>query len=320
MKHTIDIPEPCHEKWKDMTPTEKGRHCANCQKEVIDFTNYSDAQIIQHIQNNKNICGVFRNEQLNRELQVPKKQRFRRMAAALVGISSLISFSEPVYAQISQTETNTQKVIAPKLDSISWVQITGTVYNSEKVPLVNVQVFTKNENIRTVTDENGAFLIAIPKEKFQKEIDLVASHTDYETKTLAINQNDSNLYVELLKTDAAAKQREITGTVYDKDTNELLIGANIIFQKTGTATDIDGNFTLSVPPEIVALTVSYVGYNSQDVPINRDTKTMEIKLENADISSVGVMGVCAISAKDIAQPPSGRIRMLINRFIYKFFR
>ena len=32
------IQEPCHENWDDMTPSEKGRHCAVCDKQVVDFT------------------------------------------------------------------------------------------------------------------------------------------------------------------------------------------------------------------------------------------------------------------------------------------
>lgn len=32
------INEPCHENWSEMTPQEQGRHCAKCDKVVVDFT------------------------------------------------------------------------------------------------------------------------------------------------------------------------------------------------------------------------------------------------------------------------------------------
>jgi hypothetical protein len=32
------IPEPCHEDWERMTPTERGRHCASCDKVVVDLS------------------------------------------------------------------------------------------------------------------------------------------------------------------------------------------------------------------------------------------------------------------------------------------
>ena len=39
----------------------------------------------------------------------------------------------------------------------------------------------------------------------------------------------------------------ISGNVSDIITNEGLIGVNIISNKTGTSTDINGNYTLSLP-------------------------------------------------------------------------
>ena len=32
------INDPCHENWNEMTPQEQGRHCAKCDKVVVDFT------------------------------------------------------------------------------------------------------------------------------------------------------------------------------------------------------------------------------------------------------------------------------------------
>lgn len=58
-------------------------------------------------------------------------------------------------------------------------------------------------------------------------------------------------------------QKTITGTVKDNSTNEPLIGATVLVDGTtiGTATDIDGNYTLSVPLSASRLTISYVGYS-----------------------------------------------------------
>lgn len=58
-KPAIFIPEPCHEDWKKMTPKEQGRHCAMCNKVVVDFTGYSKGQVIDFIQArpNEKVCG-----------------------------------------------------------------------------------------------------------------------------------------------------------------------------------------------------------------------------------------------------------------------
>ena len=67
----------------------------------------------------------------------------------------------------------------------------------------------------------------------------------------------------LLLITVVAHSQEITvkGTVLSRVDNEPLIGATVLCEvnKKGTATDIDGNFTLSVP-EGSAIKVTYVGY------------------------------------------------------------
>ena len=66
----------------------------------------------------------------------------------------------------------------------------------------------------------------------------------------------------LLTTAVALAQNKITGTVYE-DTGEPCIGATVMVQgtKQGTKTDLDGNFTIVVPPG-KKLVFSYVGMQS----------------------------------------------------------
>lgn len=61
---------------------------------------------------------------------------------------------------------------------------------------------------------------------------------------------------------------EVKGKVYD-DSGEPLIGATIIVKGTtiGTSTDYDGNYSLKMPYGQNYITVSYVGYNTQDIPV-----------------------------------------------------
>lgn len=66
MQYTIQIPKPCHESWDAMTPEQDGRHCAQCCKTVVDFTNWLQEDILDYMQQGKgNVCGRFRPEQLN---------------------------------------------------------------------------------------------------------------------------------------------------------------------------------------------------------------------------------------------------------------
>jgi len=52
-----------------MSPSEKGRHCAACQKTVIDFTVMSDTEVLRYMaQAGPHVCGRLAPDQLNRPL------------------------------------------------------------------------------------------------------------------------------------------------------------------------------------------------------------------------------------------------------------
>lgn len=70
---TIKIPEPCHEGWNNMTPSEKGRFCSSCEKEVIDFSKKRDEELVKELEGKSNICGRFKSSQLNREVTLERK-------------------------------------------------------------------------------------------------------------------------------------------------------------------------------------------------------------------------------------------------------
>lgn len=66
-----------------------------------------------------------------------------------------------------------------------------------------------------------------------------------------------------------AEDRTITGTVTDATNGEPLIGANILVVGTtiGTVTDVDGEFSLTVPDDAQELEISYTGYAAKRVAI-----------------------------------------------------
>jgi hypothetical protein len=65
MKYAIQIPKPCHEPWNKMSAENNGRHCSQCSKTVVDFTQWEKEDILQYIQKEPGkTCGRFRQEQL----------------------------------------------------------------------------------------------------------------------------------------------------------------------------------------------------------------------------------------------------------------
>jgi len=82
----------------------------------------------------------------------------------------------------------------------------------------------------------------------------------------------------------AQNKRVIKGQVIDEK-NQPLIGATVIgkgLKNVNTITDVDGNFTLSIPADNrQSIVVSYIGYETQEVSISSKTSITVIMAENS---------------------------------------
>ncbi|MCM1291535.1 MAG: SusC/RagA family TonB-linked outer membrane protein [Prevotella sp.] len=88
----------------------------------------------------------------------------------------------------------------------------------------------------------------------------------------------------------SAQTRTVTGTVVDAANNEPLIGATVmpIGGGQGSATDIDGNFTLTVPSNVTSAKVSYVGYTTKTVTL-APKMLVELSTTSTNIDEVVVV-------------------------------
>lgn len=161
-KINISIPQPCHGNWQQMTPAEKGRFCGSCQKNVIDFTNASDAEIIKSLNQNNHICGRFSPSQLNRNLVQRKEKDSIWLATTSVLLSFLSLNSQEVTAQEKfNTEQTDKKSISQSSKTFEEkVQrtINGTVTEGN-FPLPGVSVVVMGTAVGTQTDIDGKFSI-----------------------------------------------------------------------------------------------------------------------------------------------------------------
>ena len=95
-------------------------------------------------------------------------------------------------------------------------------------------------------------------------------------------------------------QRTITGTVYDAEFNEPLIGANVFVKgaQIGTVTDFDGNFDLEVPDSAQILVFSYTGYQSQEIAIG-DQSEFTVSMSAGELlDEVVVIGYGTVKRDD----------------------
>ncbi len=89
-----------------------------------------------------------------------------------------------------------------------------------------------------------------------------------------------------------AQNIQVKGTVVSGSDNEPLPGVNVVVKGTtaGVVTDMDGNFTLSVPGN-ATLVFTFIGFELQEIPVNGQT-TLRIVLhdESESLDEVVVVG------------------------------
>lgn len=82
----------------------------------------------------------------------------------------------------------------------------------------------------------------------------------------------------------SAQTRTVSGQVLFEGDHEPLAGAAVIPQGQirGVVTDIDGNFTIQVAPNVRYLTFSYVGMMPQNVSVPTDGKPLQVYLKDKE--------------------------------------
>ena len=153
----VTIPEPCHEKWSEMTPADRGRFCAACQKTVRDFTFATDSEIASAVNADAGLCGRFTSSQLHRTLYLKRPARKPYTIAA--GIVALLGFGgyeakaqEPVKTEQSERKNESVYFCGTKT-------VSGSVIDSLGLPLPGVKIYNLNSQHSVQTDVNGNYSI-----------------------------------------------------------------------------------------------------------------------------------------------------------------
>ncbi|MCW3071469.1 MAG: energy transducer TonB [Bacteroidetes bacterium] len=144
---SFGIPNPCHESWDAMTAQENGRYCGSCRKVVIDFTQMTEQQIIDHLAANtgKKMCGTFRRSQLQPPPEKHRNNKVIRFLAAVLLVFGMSLFScqtdEPVKKpdpepSISLGEPELQ--MPEKTDSVPYPEVIMEKHRKEgpKIPVI----------------------------------------------------------------------------------------------------------------------------------------------------------------------------------------
>ena len=90
-----------------------------------------------------------------------------------------------------------------------------------------------------------------------------------------------------------AQTRDVTGVVTSADDGSTIPGASVVVKGTtlGTITDLDGHFSIKVPPAARNLVISFVGFSSQEVTLsNAKEYKVVLQSERVAVDEVIVVG------------------------------
>lgn len=174
MNHSIQhisIPQPCTQTWVDMDIVDTGRFCQSCQKNVVDFTQLSNGEIIAILSASDKVCGRFNPVQLNSlnaGINIARTPRFswKRLSLAAAAFIGFLSFSK-VEANAKPAVEHHPVLFKEQVNSITdtvkeFRVITGSVTDSLKLPLPGVRIAVKGTKLITTTDQSGRFSLKVP--------------------------------------------------------------------------------------------------------------------------------------------------------------
>jgi iron complex outermembrane receptor protein len=97
-------------------------------------------------------------------------------------------------------------------------------------------------------------------------------------------------------------QSSVSGTITDEESGDPLIGASVLVTGTssGTTTDFDGIFTLTLPAGAESMTVSYTGYSTRIIDIIAGQTVYDLTLSSGELlDEIVVIGYGSVKKSDL---------------------
>lgn len=131
----------------------------------------------------------------------------------------------------------------------------------------------------------------------------------------------------VLVVSAFAQERTVTGKVTSAEDGSALPGVNVVLKgtTTGTVTDVDGNYRISVPAEGATLVFSFIGLTSSEIGVGtRSTVDVQMANDVTQLSEIVVTGYgttlkkefsgasATISTDDISKLPALSVNQVLQ--------
>ena len=149
-----------------MTPAPGGRHCAACNKVVVDFSALSEADVLATLRQLGKVCGRFRPEQVVSDTAFPFSWA-RWLAAAAVSLSSC---GTPDVTEV-RLRTSTPAV---QTDFVVRGQVTDKATGR---PLSGVSIISQADStVQVKTGADGKFALRLPNSLRDTTLVIVAAN------------------------------------------------------------------------------------------------------------------------------------------------
>lgn len=172
----LALPHSCSESLQNMNKTAGGYFCPACETEVVDYRDFSDADMLASLQIRAGkSCGIFREDQINRQIYPAGERTCTSFAHTWKALSLLagLSLSPKAGELIAQTpqkiavteagKPNIKNQIRPADKPVRY--LAGTVRSGhDDMPIKNVRVRFEEGGKSVRTDKNGRFKIILPED------------------------------------------------------------------------------------------------------------------------------------------------------------
>ena len=103
---------------------------------------------------------------------------------------------------------------------------------------------------------------------------------------------------------SVSAQTTISGSVVSQEDNSGLPGVSVSVKGAalGTATDVDGNFSLTIPTDKAVLIFKYIGFKEQQVSVSGNSKNLKVMMQEDTqlLDEVVVVGYGTMKKRDIS--------------------
>ncbi len=245
----LSIPEPCHENWQTMAPTDKGKYCHGCAKEVIDFSMMTDTEMLNYFGSltNEKVCGRVLPSQLNRNIIKPRQPKKRLFWYWNYIVMFLMFFGKANNAKAQGQVYKTMQMVRVKADEvrgeISTIPdskkenrriVIGKVRDKDGNPVSFATIKVKGAKLGLSADANGAYSIRVSSKTVLEisaqsfnDIEVVVGNQTI-LSTILTKADPSKLREVIVTMAICTKRPELeSDAVKDEDLSSKVAGAKL---------------------------------------------------------------------------------------------